>query len=96
MGEMIASKRLLCAANAALAACVSTPTGPGVTTLPGVGKSYEQFRADNYECRQYAQSSIDMTSHDLQRGYDTAYAQCMHARGNEVPMRGPYLAPARN
>jgi hypothetical protein len=45
-----------------LAGCVSTPTGPSVLTLPGQGKSYEQFRADDYECRQYAQSLVGTTA----------------------------------
>jgi len=41
-----------------LAACVSMPTGPSVMTLPGSGKSFEQFRADDYECREYAYQQI--------------------------------------
>jgi outer membrane lipoprotein SlyB len=38
----------------ALAGCVSVPTGPSVMVLPGSGKSFDQFRADDYECRDYA------------------------------------------
>jgi hypothetical protein len=41
-----------------VAACASTPTGPGVMVLPGSGKSFDQFRVDDYECRQYAQAQI--------------------------------------
>lgn len=37
-----------------LAGCATAPTGPGVMALPGTGKSFEQFRADDLECRQYA------------------------------------------
>jgi hypothetical protein len=37
-----------------LAACASTPSGPNVMVLPGSGKSFDQFRFDDYECRQYA------------------------------------------
>lgn len=37
-----------------LAGCVSAPTGPSVMALPGTGKSFEQFRYDEAECRQYA------------------------------------------
>jgi hypothetical protein len=37
-----------------LAACASTPTGPNVMVLPGSGKTFDQFRLDDYECRQYA------------------------------------------
>jgi hypothetical protein len=37
-----------------LAACATTPTGPNVMVLPGSGKSFDQFRFDDYACRQYA------------------------------------------
>lgn len=39
----------------ALAACTTIPSGPSVMVLPGTGKSFDQFRADDMECRQYAQ-----------------------------------------
>ncbi len=29
-----------------------------MTVLPGTGKSFDQFRADDYECRQFASSQI--------------------------------------
>src|SRR5229473_2939276 len=52
-------KKLFCAIPvAALAGCVSMPSGPGVMVLPGSGKSFDQFRFDDYECRQYASSQI--------------------------------------
>lgn len=38
----------------ALAACSSMPSGPNVMVLPGKGVSFEQFRADDLLCRQYA------------------------------------------
>lgn len=34
--------------------CASAPTGPSVMALPGTGKNFEQFRADDAECRRYA------------------------------------------
>lgn len=37
-----------------LVACASTPSGPNVMVLPGSGKSFDQFRFDDAECRQYA------------------------------------------
>lgn len=37
-----------------LAGCVSTPPGPSVMALPGTGKSFDQFRSDDADCRQYA------------------------------------------
>lgn len=36
-----------------LAGCASAPTGPSVMALPGSGKSFDQFRADDLECRRY-------------------------------------------
>src|SRR5258707_170066 len=39
---------------AVLAGCAATPTGPNVMVLPGSGKSFDQFRFDDYEGRQYA------------------------------------------
>ncbi|MDH5551840.1 MAG: YMGG-like glycine zipper-containing protein [Nitrosomonas sp.] len=41
-----------------LSACVSVPTGPSVMTLPGSGKSFDQFRNDDYQCRQFAYEQI--------------------------------------
>ena len=38
----------------ALAGCVSMPSGPGVMVLPGSSKTFDQFRADDHECRGYA------------------------------------------
>jgi hypothetical protein len=43
-----------------LAACAAPmPSGPGVMVLPGSGKNFDQFRLDDYECRQYASAQID-------------------------------------
>ncbi len=41
-----------------LTACVHLPSGPSVMTLPGTDKSFDQFRADEYECRQYAYEQV--------------------------------------
>src|SRR5258706_14644934 len=41
-------------ALAALAGCVTVPQGPSVMVLPGDGRSFDQFRADDNECRNYA------------------------------------------
>jgi hypothetical protein len=41
-----------------LTACVSLPSGPSVMTLPGSGKNFEQFRHDDYDCRQYAYEQV--------------------------------------
>lgn len=37
-----------------LSGCASVPTGPSVMALPGSGRSFEQFRYDESDCRQYA------------------------------------------
>lgn len=42
----------------ALSACTSIPTGPEMLTLPGTGKSFDQFRSDEGNCRQYAIAQI--------------------------------------
>ena len=42
------------AALVVLAGCASTPPGPSVMVLPGTGKNWDQFRADDFECRGYA------------------------------------------
>lgn len=41
-----------------LAACTSLPTGPSHLALPGTGKSFDQFRADDAICRDYALTQI--------------------------------------
>src|SRR5687768_16592299 len=45
-----------------LTACVHIPSGPSVMTLPGSGKSFDQFRSDEYECRQYAYEQVGGTT----------------------------------
>jgi len=52
------------AASLLLGACVSMPTGPGVMVLPGTGKSFDQFRADDMDCRQFASNQVGGTSPD--------------------------------
>ena len=42
----------------ALVGCVTVPSGPSVMSLPGTGKNFDQFRADDFECRQYASSQV--------------------------------------
>src|SRR5262249_48364358 len=44
----------LVVATLALGACAVMPSGPSVMVLPGTGKSFDQFRADDGNCRQYA------------------------------------------
>jgi hypothetical protein len=142
------SRLVVLAAPALLAACVTIPNGPSVTSLPGRGKSFEQFRAEDLDCRQYATNAIGgatpeaaqtesavksgvvgaavgglagaaigghnsaatgagvgllmgamtgsaaaaSSGYDSQRRYDSAYVQCMYAKGNQVPMSAPARA----
>jgi len=39
-------------------ACTTMPSGPSVMVLPGTGKSFDQFRADDMACRNYALESV--------------------------------------
>jgi len=41
-----------------LAACVSVPEGPSVMVLPGSGKTFDQFRYDDVDCRNFAKFQI--------------------------------------
>ncbi|WP_317203674.1 hypothetical protein [Janthinobacterium sp.] len=41
-----------------LSACAVMPEGPSAMVLPGTGKSFEQFRGDDFSCRGYAQSQL--------------------------------------
>ncbi len=59
-------KTALIAAGAAvvLCACTTMPTGPAVMVLPGTGKSFDQFKGDDYECRQFASAQVGGSSPD--------------------------------
>jgi hypothetical protein len=41
-----------------LGACATAPTGPSVLALPGTGKSVDQFKNDDLECRHFAATQI--------------------------------------
>jgi len=41
-----------------VAACTTLPDGPSVMVLPGTTKSFDQFRADDVDCRNYALQSV--------------------------------------
>jgi len=60
---MIGPMRIpLVMALAFIGACTTMPSGPSVLVLPGTGKSFEQFRADDQDCRQYAGMQIGGTT----------------------------------
>ncbi len=41
-----------------LGACTTMPAGPSVMVLPGTGKSFDQFRLDDSECRQFSSAQV--------------------------------------
>jgi hypothetical protein len=45
-----------------LGACATVPTGPSVMVLPGTGKPFDQFQADDAACRQFALQSAGITT----------------------------------
>lgn len=49
-----------------VAACTTIPTGPSRMALPGSGKSFDQFRADDAACRQYALENSGATPQQIQ------------------------------
>ncbi|WP_354684954.1 hypothetical protein [Cupriavidus necator] len=48
------TRATLAVATLILGACAVMPSGPSVMALPGTGKNFNQFRADDYNCRQFA------------------------------------------
>lgn len=83
-----------------LAGCAWTPTRPVVTVMPGVNKPPDVFTQDEGQCRNLASQSTGAPGQagaagaptgptagwEGQRRFDTAYLQCMYARGNVVPV----------
>lgn len=49
-------RRMAGALSLILTACAVAPTGPSMIALPGTGKSFGQFQADDQSCRGYAQA----------------------------------------
>ncbi|MGH8680286.1 MAG: hypothetical protein ACREVP_02115 [Burkholderiales bacterium] len=47
-----------------LGACATVPTGPAVMALPGTGRSFADFRADDAVCRQFAYEQVGGVTSD--------------------------------
>ena len=134
-----------------LAGCAQTPLGPTVQVMPGPGKSFETFQADQALCKGYAGDQVkgqaeaanqravgaaalttvlgvgvgaaagslggvagqgagigaasgalvgagigaqnsSMEQMNIQQQYDNAFAQCMYAKGEQVPGFAPLTA----
>ena len=55
--------RFVFAAVLLLAGCATPPpSGPSIMALPGTGKTFDQFRLDDSDCRQYASAQIGGTN----------------------------------
>ena len=47
-----------------VAGCAMVPRGPSVMSLPGTGKTFEQFQADDAICRQWAAQRIGLSAQE--------------------------------
>jgi len=48
-----------------LGGCVTLPVGPSVMSLPGSGKSFEEFQVDDAVCRQWAGQRIGLPPQEV-------------------------------
>jgi len=65
---MYFSKTALYAAlGFALAGCASIPVGPSIAVMPGPGKPFDQFQADNAECMAFARQQIGVNANEVAR-----------------------------
>jgi hypothetical protein len=46
-------------------ACASVPSGPSVMVLPGQGRTFDSFQADDYTCRSFASQQANGTPSDF-------------------------------
>lgn len=56
--DMLKPRYALLGSLLLLAGCASVPTGPDVMALPGSGRSFDEFRADDLLCRDFAFTQI--------------------------------------
>jgi OmpA family protein len=56
------SKLLPVAAILVVSGCATVPSGPSVMVLPGAHKSFEEFRADEGVCQQYARDTVGLAT----------------------------------
>ncbi len=61
--------RTLIAAGLAstLIACASIPSGPNIAVMPGPGKPFDVFQADNVVCKDYALHEIGVNPDEIAR-----------------------------
>jgi len=73
------------AAAGAIIGSASGQAGPGAAIGAGTGLLFGSAAGGN---------AAGYSSYQLQRQYDTAYVQCMYARGNQIPGRVAYRGAA--
>lgn len=77
-----------------LSACSTTPSGPSVLVLPNADKNFDQFHAEDQQCRQFTRQQVAAVAEDTdskdeaQKNYDIMYTQCMYSKGHQVPVPG--------
>jgi hypothetical protein len=82
-----AAGAILGAATGAIIGSASGQASQGAAIGAGTGLLFGGMAGSSY---------TSMSSYQLQRGYDSAYLQCMYARGNRVPMsQGRSGGPSR-
>lgn len=60
-------KRLvMCTVMLVAAGCATMPTGPSVRVLPAPGKSFDQFQAEDANCRRWADQAIGVSPQEVQ------------------------------
>ena len=59
-----ASRLISSAVAVVLCGCVTLPTGPSYSAMPGSRKSFDQFQVDDASCRQYAVQATGITPGD--------------------------------
>ena len=77
---------LLGAAAGAIIGSATGQAGPGAAIGAGTGLLFGSAAGSN---------AYGYSYYEAQRRYDMAYAQCMYARGNQLPGRVAYRAPSR-
>ena len=85
-----------------LSSCSTLPNGPSVLVLPGGGKDFARFHADDATCRDTARDQIlaspkaPDSKEEAQHRYDIDYIQCMYVQGHKVPVPQEFIYQNRN
>jgi YmgG-like glycine-zipper protein len=75
------------AAAGAIIGSATGQAGPGAAIGAGTGLLFGAAAGSN---------TAGLTYYEMQRRYDSAYLQCMYAKGNQVPVRTGFGGPSAN